>query len=125
MRAPALEQRREERAEMLVDLFEGGQQPRPPFPVQAPDRPSQPVDRLFQFLPLGRAGGLGRLQFGEFAFGDQIDWAKPLAVHRQLFKERGTLACVLHLVRSEEHTSELQSLMRISYAVFCLKKKKR
>src|SRR3546814_7187141 len=31
------------------------------------------------------------------------------------------LACA---VRSEEHTSELQSLMRISYAVFCLKKKK-
>src|SRR3546814_8576278 len=28
------------------------------------------------------------------------------------------------LARSEEHTSELQSLMRISYAVFCLKKKK-
>src|SRR3546814_3573281 len=31
---------------------------------------------------------------------------------------------VLDLGRSEEHTSELQSLMRISYAVFCLKKKK-
>src|SRR3546814_15117023 len=31
-----------------------------------------------------------------------------------------TVACLL---RSEEHTSELQSLMRISYAVFCLKKK--
>src|SRR3546814_10570221 len=29
-----------------------------------------------------------------------------------------------HSARSEEHTSELQSLMRISYAVFCLKKKK-
>src|SRR3546814_3371010 len=29
----------------------------------------------------------------------------------------------LHTRRSEEHTSELQSLMRISYAVFCLKKK--
>src|SRR3546814_2559845 len=29
----------------------------------------------------------------------------------------------LHLVRSEEHTSELQSLMRTSYAVFCLTKK--
>src|SRR3546814_3225271 len=29
-----------------------------------------------------------------------------------------------HGVRSEEHTSELQSLMRISYAVFCLKKNK-
>src|SRR3546814_6317758 len=35
--------------------------------------------------------------------------------------------CSVHYVseeRSEEHTSELQSLMRISYAVFCLKKKK-
>src|SRR3546814_6217505 len=30
---------------------------------------------------------------------------------------------LLHMPRSEEHTSELQSLMRISYAVFCLKKK--
>src|SRR3546814_5461291 len=30
----------------------------------------------------------------------------------------------LHVLRSEEHTSELQSLMRISYAVFCLHKKK-
>src|SRR3546814_10513405 len=34
------------------------------------------------------------------------------------------LFSVLALLRSEEHTSELQSLMRISYAVFCLKKKK-
>src|SRR3546814_5820039 len=34
-------------------------------------------------------------------------------------------SCVpTHPFRSEEHTSELQSLMRISYAVFCLKKKK-
>src|SRR3546814_2404190 len=32
---------------------------------------------------------------------------------------------VAEVPRSEEHTSELQSLMRISYAVFCLKKKKR
>src|SRR3546814_1975693 len=45
---------------------------------------------------------------------------------------RATLRCVATLdviakigmsMRSEEHTSELQSLMRISYAVFCLKKK--
>src|SRR3546814_4721515 len=32
-------------------------------------------------------------------------------------------AAAKHPIRSEEHTSELQSLMRISYAVFCLKKK--
>src|SRR3546814_4300040 len=31
---------------------------------------------------------------------------------------------IINVSRSEEHTSELQSLMRISYAVFCLKKKK-
>src|SRR3546814_10290400 len=34
-------------------------------------------------------------------------------------------AAALTAVRSEEHTSELQSLMRISYAVFCLNKKKK
>src|SRR3546814_5151998 len=37
-----------------------------------------------------------------------------------IWHERGRLWCR----RSEEHTSELHSLMRISYAVFCLKKKK-
>src|SRR3546814_9371951 len=38
----------------------------------------------------------------------------------------GILSALIDLtgLRSEEHTSELQSLMRISYAVFCLKKKK-
>src|SRR3546814_6691661 len=36
----------------------------------------------------------------------------------------GDVQKMLSTVRSEEHTSELQSLMRISYAVFCLKKKK-
>src|SRR3546814_7536049 len=36
----------------------------------------------------------------------------------------GMAACDTRQLRSEEHTSELQSLMRISYAVFCLKKKK-
>src|SRR3546814_9345348 len=36
---------------------------------------------------------------------------------------RGSVDGPVHGARSEEHTSELQSLMRISYAVFCLKKK--
>src|SRR3546814_19657709 len=39
---------------------------------------------------------------------------------RQIHEPSGM---VLRATRSEEHTSELQSLMRISYAVFCLKKK--
>src|SRR3546814_6263275 len=38
--------------------------------------------------------------------------------------ERGEWLAIAGDRRSEEHTSELQSLMRISYAVFCLKKKK-
>src|SRR3546814_1012566 len=38
------------------------------------------------------------------------------------FQQRSTSSST-SLLRSEEHTSELQSLMRISYAVFCLKKK--
>src|SRR3546814_5352166 len=37
----------------------------------------------------------------------------------------GQLAEIVKPQRSEEHTSELQSLMRISYAVFCLKKKQK
>src|SRR3546814_3476265 len=53
-------------------------------------------------------------RFDTFASYDRFtsDW---LAAARRLLKDDG---------RSEEHTSELQSLMRISYAVFCLKKKK-
>src|SRR3546814_2847219 len=48
------------------------------------------------------------------------DFDAPLpAAHR----EAGGATCGVR-DRSEEHTSELQSLMRISYAVFCLKKKK-
>src|SRR3546814_953184 len=46
-------------------------------------------------------------------------WGEALKV----LPENDTVAAAHH-VRSEEHTSELQSLMRISYAVFCLKKKK-
>src|SRR3546814_5963332 len=42
-------------------------------------------------------------------------------VHRHLHQDEQQREL---LFRSEEHTSELQSLMRISYAVFCLKKKK-
>src|SRR3546814_3867235 len=42
-----------------------------------------------------------------------------------LLDPRESAYALRHLQRSEEHTSELQSLMRISYAVFCLKKKKK
>src|SRR3546814_2148830 len=41
------------------------------------------------------------------------------------FHTERAIAYLFFFARSEEHTSELQSLMRISYAVFCLKKKKK
>src|SRR3546814_960961 len=51
-------------------------------------------------------------------------WHRP-AASSAIMTARGTAsAAKASPVRSEEHTSELQSLMRISYAVFCLKKKK-
>src|SRR3546814_2234391 len=43
---------------------------------------------------------------------------------RKLNDMSSFLRAGIYALRSEEHTSELQSLMRISYAVFCLKKKK-
>src|SRR3546814_3103205 len=50
-----------------------------------------------------------------------------LRLHRRQSTWKGDMAALRAAlgIRSEEHTSELQSLMRISYAVFCLKKKKR
>src|SRR3546814_4930963 len=49
---------------------------------------------------------------------------KIAEVHREARGDSAAAADAEALARSEEHTSELQSLMRISYAVFCLKKKK-
>src|SRR3546814_10761367 len=63
--------------------------------------------------PLGRS--LGR----EIGSGDGEAPRRRRFQHRLL----GVDEKIQQHVRSEEHTSELQSLMRISYAVFCLKKK--
>src|SRR3546814_7611638 len=59
---------------------------------------------------------------GRFGFGDARIDVRPVMAGGLGVDARA----VLHspALRSEEHTSELQSLMRISYAVFCLKKKK-
>src|SRR3546814_8349881 len=51
---------------------------------------------------------------------DAVAFGRPFIANPDLVKR---LRHGIELARSEEHTSELQSLMRISYAVFCLKKK--
>src|SRR3546814_10497041 len=64
-----------------------------------------------------RAPGKGRKERGRFIAG------RHGFVRRPGRSRRRDDPPVSHSPRSEEHTSELQSLMRISYAVFCLKKK--
>src|SRR3546814_5195685 len=62
--------------------------------------------------------GVGRPRFAEAA--DRVEQHHPVGGHQvRAGAEEGVV------IRSEEHTSELPSLMRISYAVFCLKKKKK
>src|SRR3546814_7857789 len=63
--------------------------------------------------PAGDLGGVGYPSRIFFRTPSEPVW------ERQFF-----VAAMPSVDRSEEHTSELQSLMRISYAVFCLKKKK-
>src|SRR3546814_2667432 len=60
-----------------------------------------------------------------FAHDSIARGSKSFALASQLFDRETRERVWLLYARSEEHTSELQSLMRISYAVFCLKKKKK
>src|SRR3546814_1893327 len=59
------------------------------------------------------------------AWGRSIVGGQLVGSAQQHFNVGSAKALRVRLPRSEEHTSELQSLMRISYAVFCLKKKKK
>src|SRR3546814_6704026 len=59
----------------------------------------------------------------EYAFGE-VDGQRVRYLDRLTVHEVSPVLLGAGIGRSEEHTSELQSLMRISYAVFCLKKKK-
>src|SRR3546814_2859833 len=69
-------------------------------------------------------GSLGRLNLTTIADGATTT-EHGISYDDDLFYDVKQYLVQSHVaVRSEEHTSELQSLMRISYAVFCLKKKK-
>src|SRR3546814_3085889 len=73
-------------------------------------------------LPLQMRGKLGDFHAG---FGDNAFYFISIILTFSGFGQvYATAVPGWDLHRSEEHTSELQSLMRISYAVFCLKKKK-
>src|SRR3546814_8382284 len=76
--------------------------------IRRPPRSTR-TDTLFPYTTLFRSAGRRSSPI-----------PTPLTTRSATRRRSGSV----RFVRSEEHTSELQSLMRISYAVFCLKKKK-
>src|SRR3546814_10344995 len=83
-----------------------------PQPVREVDKPFlMPVEDVFSITGRGTVA-TGRIERGIVKVGDTVDIVG-------MNSAKSTT-----VTRSEEHTSELQSLMRISYAVFCLKNKK-
>src|SRR3546814_4944491 len=111
--------------------------------IRRPPRSTR-TDTLFPYTTLFRSRGAGRVEEAGQLERESVDLDRNhdlllqvLVVHpeagdvqpqpavEKLRLEPDFIAVRLFGIgRSEEHTSELQSLMRISYAVFCLKKKK-
>src|SRR3546814_4220405 len=89
------------------------------------------TDTLFPYTTLFRSHAIERGHFADRALAQRhvadfvVDRAGAVAqnVEAQAVGRQYRLRGFPLALRSEEHTSELQSLMRISYAVFCLKKK--
>src|SRR3546814_4532293 len=103
--------------------------------IRRPPRSTR-TDTLFPYTTLFRSA-LGVPGDVDILTSDKVigrklgsDVEQRILGHTELYDARLRLhfgfreMAALGLRRSEEHTSELQSLMRISYAVFCLKKKK-
>src|SRR3546814_4428831 len=98
--------------------------------IRLPPRSTR-TDTLFPYTTLFRSQPLARALLPR-EVEDRSVLARPGAAHRDIrdverqpVGQRPGAGAQLHnIARSEEHTSELQSLMRISYAVFCLKKKR-
>src|SRR3546814_1126390 len=104
--------------------------------IRRPPRSTR-TDTLFPYTTLFRSARVTRellRQFIKPARGFRIGFGERQRILgarrrgiccRRASEDAATgISAVRHRSRSEEHTSELQSLMRISYAVFCLKKKK-
>src|SRR3546814_8979479 len=105
--------------------------------IRLPPRSTR-TDTLFPYTTLFRSiagrGDLGPVDVDVHGDGQVVGFVFPAMQGRDLVTGAdefdGRRAADEHRAadhehRSEEHTSELQSLMRISYAVFCLKKKKK
>src|SRR3546814_9696744 len=95
--------------------------------IRRPPRSTR-TDTLFPYTTLFRSPPA---QYSWFRLVARID--DDMTMHRAILAYASDMSLLgtamlphgINWTRSEEHTSELQSLMRISYAVFCLKKKKK
>src|SRR3546814_2226080 len=96
--------------------------------IRRPPRSTR-TDTLFPYTTLVRspAGRPGRCAGAAQSLGEDLacaaGWSDPARAVRRAGQEPARGGGLPVRSRSEEHTSELQSLMRSSYAVFCLKKK--
>src|SRR3546814_484537 len=88
-------------------------------PLFAQLRYEGPADTLWRLTNVETFDLTGPVQIGFDAHGTL---ANPI-IRGSVMADDARLSSPVTGMRSEEHTSELQSLMRISYAVFCLKKK--
>src|SRR3546814_19633270 len=89
--------------------------------IRRPPRSTR-TDTLFPYTTLFRSLGDRRLDgIADQALVNQVGQGEDRVAHDH--RRVGRIENDDRAARSEEHTSELQSLMRISYAVFCLKKK--
>src|SRR3546814_2481360 len=87
--------------------------------IQLPPRSTR-TDTLFPYTTLFRSPQADELRMSLFAYENPV---LPALLDAWAADAHPVTCLVPEGRRSEEHTSELQSLMRISYAVFCLKKK--
>src|SRR3546814_8199816 len=84
--------------------------------------------KIIQALQAGGSFAAYARQFSEAStavVGGDLGWVKAAQLPGSMGEAATQMQPGQLVGRSEEHTSELQSLMRISYAVFCLKKKKK
>src|SRR3546814_2928751 len=88
--------------------------------IRRPPRSTR-TDTLFPYTTLFRSRRIASLETRL----EKIDAELEEACDAEDVSFAKASANIIGVDRSEEHTSELQSLMRISYAVFCLKKKKK
>src|SRR3546814_8114493 len=99
--------------------------------IRRPPRSTR-TDTLFPYTTLFRSEVIGKIANVKTTIDAAVIQNPPTALAQVSISDqqmvvlngRSSCAALDGRTRSEEHTSELQSLMRISYAVFCLKKQK-